>query len=133
VLAVSTLVTRRPDMFNFRSTPPVAFFLDREAGMLLLLDLIGAQEPGRRRLLEAARISRSAVSRRYGVSRAHINKLLAESGYIESVERDRVVFKPALSRAMERHFAAVFLLNYCAAQAVLSGWRLPRPEAGESA
>jgi hypothetical protein len=128
-LAISLLATVRSDMFNFRSTPPITFFLEREAGMLLLFDLIGAQDPGRRRLLEAARISRYALSRHYGVSRAHINKLLAESGYIEGIESDRVAFKPALSRAMERHFAAVFLLNHCAARAVLSGWRLEQPKA----
>jgi hypothetical protein len=127
-LAIGVLVTQRPDMFNFRSTPPIAFFLDREAGMLTLFDLLGAQDPARRRLLEAAPISRYALSRRYGVSRAHINKLLAESDYIECVESDRVVFKPALSRALERHFAAVFLLNHCAAQAVLAGWRFGQPE-----
>ena len=127
-LAVSMLAVQRPDMFNFRSTPPIAIFLDREAGMLALFDLLGAQDPARRRLLEAAPISRYALSRRYGVSRAHINKLLAESDYIERVESDRVVFKPALSRALERHFAAVFLLNHCAAQAVLAGWRFGQPE-----
>jgi hypothetical protein len=133
-LAVSMLASLRRDMFNFRSTPPIAFFLEREAGILVLFDLLGAQDPARRRLLEAAPISRYALSRRYGVSRAHINKLFAESGYIESVEQGgRVVFKPALSRAMERHFAAVFLLNHCAAQAVLSGWRFGQPEeAGEA-
>ena len=130
-LAVSMLASVRADAFNFRSTPPIAYFLDREAGMLVLFDLLGAQGPGRRRLLEAAPISRYALARRYGVSRAHINKLLAESGYIESVEGDRVVFKPALSRAMERHFAAVFQLNHCAAQAVLCGWRLGLTAAAE--
>ena len=128
-LAVSMLATLRRDMFNFRSTPPIAFFLDREAGMLMLFDLLGAQEPDRGRLLEAAPISRYALARRYGVSRAHINKLLAESDYIEFVEQGRVAFKPALSRAMERHFAAVFLLNHCAALAVLSGWRFGEPQA----
>jgi hypothetical protein len=131
-LAVSTLITLRPDVFTFRNAPPIGFFLDREAGMLLLFDLIGAQDPDRRRLLEAAPISRYALSRRYGVSRAHINKLLAESADIEFIESDRVGFKPALSRAMERHYAAVFLLNHSAAQAVLSGWRFgdPEPTAG---
>src|SRR5579862_222643 len=65
-LAVSMLASLRRDMFNFRSTPPIAFFLDREAGMLVLFDLLGAQDPMRRRLLEAAPISRYALSRRYG-------------------------------------------------------------------
>jgi hypothetical protein len=128
LLAISMSINQRQDVFSFRSSPPIAFFLDREAGMLLLFDLIGAQDPDRQRLLEAASISRYALSRRYGVSRAHINKLLAESGYIAFIESDRVAFKPALSRAMERHYAAVFQLSHCAAQAVLSGWRFGGPE-----
>lgn len=122
-IAIAIVASRRPDMFSFKSTPPIGFFLDREAGMLILFDLLAAQAPGRRRLLETAPISRYALSRRYGVSRAHINKLLAESGHIDSVDSDRVVFNPMLSRAMERHFAAVFQLNYCAAQALATGWR----------
>ena len=91
--------------------------------MLILFDLLASQAPGRRRLLESAPISRYALARRYSVSRAHINKLLAESGCIECVDDDRVVFRPALSRAMERHYAAVFQLNHCAAKALASGWR----------
>jgi len=122
-VAISIVASRRREIFTFKSIPPIGFFLDREAGMLILLDLLGAQAADRKRLLETAPISRYALARRYSVSRAHINKLLAESGAIECVDSDRVVFRPALSRAMERHFAAVFQLNHCAAQALASGWR----------
>jgi hypothetical protein len=130
-VAISIVASLRPDLFSFRSIPPVGFFLDREAGMLILFDLLAAQAPDRKRLLEAAPISRYALARRYSVSRAHINKLLAESGTIECVDSDQVVFRPALSRAMERHFAAVFQLNYCAAQALAAGWRFGRRAAAK--
>jgi hypothetical protein len=75
LLCVSTIINLRRDLYSFKDTPTVAFFLDREAGMSILFDLIGAQAPDRERLLEEAKISRYALSRRYGVSRAHINKL----------------------------------------------------------
>jgi hypothetical protein len=131
VMAVSIAATQRGDVVVFDNSPPITFFLEREAGMLILFDLIGAQAPGRERLLEAARLSRYALSRRYGVSRAHINKLLAESNDVDCVQRDRVVFNPRLSQAIERYFAAVFQLNRCAAEALLSGWRFGRePAAG---
>lgn len=122
-LSVTMVANRRRDIFALGGNPLIGFFLEREAGMLLLFGLIGAQSPDRGRLLEAAKISRYALSRRYGVSRAHINKLLAESGQIELVERDRVVFSEALSTAMERHYGNVFQLNRCAAEALVSGWR----------
>ena len=124
-LCIGAITNQRRDLFKF--TPPVGFFLDREAGMLILLDLLAAQPPDRSRLLEEAPISRYALSRRYGVSRAHINKILAESGHIDSVASDTVRFSEALSLAVERHFAVVFRLNSCAAQALLSGWRFERP------
>jgi hypothetical protein len=121
-VCVATLLSRRPDLFAF-SAPPIDFFLEREAGMAILLSFIGAQRPDRARLLEEAPISRYALSRRYGVSRAHINKLLSDSGHIDRAADDRVAFSEALSEALERHFAAVFELNRCAAEVLASGWR----------
>ena len=120
-LCVGAVTNQRRDLFDF--PPPIDFFLDREAGMLILLDLLAAQPAGRTRLLEEAPISRYALSRRYGVSRAHINKMLAESGHIDGAAGDCVLFSEALSQAVERHFAVVFQLNRCAAQALVSGWR----------
>ena len=123
LLCISTFVALRRDLFSFESAPPISFFLEREAGMSILFDLVGAQSAVRERLLEEARISRYALSKRYGVSRAHINKLLAESGHIDVVASDRVAFSETLSSAMERHFSLVFHLNHCAAQVLRSGWR----------
>jgi hypothetical protein len=128
IIAVAAITNVRRDLFAFSGKSPVSFFLDREAGMSILFDLIGAQAADRERLLEAAPISRYALSRRYSISRAHINKMLAESGHIDAEEVDRIGFSPALSEAMEAHFALIFELNRRAAEAVLSGWRF-RPRA----
>jgi hypothetical protein len=123
VVCLATITSLRRDIFAMRGASPVAFLLDREAGMLILFDLLCAQRPDRTRLLEDAPISRYALARRYGVSRAHINKILAESGHLASFGADRVLFSETLSLALERHFAVVFAANECAAQALVSGWR----------
>jgi hypothetical protein len=123
LLCIATIVTQRRDYFAFEASLPLSLFLEREAGMLILFDLIGAQSADRERLLETAPISRYALARRYAVSRAHINKLLAESEHIDWVASDRIVFSEALSCAMERQFSQVFHLNHCAASVLMSGWR----------
>ena len=116
----------RPDLFRFGAKRPLNFFLDREAGMSILFDLLAAQPQDRERLLEEAPLSRYALARRYAVSRAHINKLLAESGHTEAMD-NRVVFSETLSEAMEAHYALVFAHNLNAARLLLSGWRYRRP------
>jgi len=122
-IALAMITNARRDLFAFRERSPVNFLLDREAGMLIVCDFVSTQPLDQPRLLEQAAISRYALARRYGVSRAHINKILAESGHMECVGDDRVVFSEALSLALEQHFALVFQLNRCAAQALLSNWR----------
>jgi hypothetical protein len=121
----------RRDLFAFGAKRPMNFFLDREAGMSILFDLLASQRPDRTRLLEEAPLSRYALARRYGVSRAHINKLFAESGHTEAIG-DRVVFSEALSDALEAHFALIFAHNHGAARTLLGGWRYRRP-GGETA
>lgn len=116
----------RRDLFSFGKKRPMNFFLDREAGMSILFDLMGSQSPDRSRLLEEAQLSRYALARRYGVSRAHINKLLAESGHTEAIG-DRVLFSETLSEALESHFALVFAHFHGAARILMSGWRYRPP------
>ncbi|HVN01831.1 MAG TPA: hypothetical protein VMT68_16645 [Caulobacteraceae bacterium] len=124
IVAIAGITSARRDLFAFSGGSPMTLFLDREAGMAMLLDLIGAQASDRQRLLEEAPISRYALSRRYGVSRAHINKMLAESGDIAfAAGGKRIVFSPALSEALEAHYALIFELNRLAATSLLSGWR----------
>ncbi|HEY2708170.1 MAG TPA: hypothetical protein VGI95_08950 [Caulobacteraceae bacterium] len=123
ILSLSSILTLRRDLFGSEDGSPLVHFLEREAGMLILFDLLGRQASTRDDLLEEAPISRYDLSRRYGVSRAHINKLLAESGHTEGAGKDRIVFAPTLSEALDSHFAAIFRLNRAAGQVLLSGWR----------
>jgi len=120
----------RQDLFSFGKKRPINFFLDREAGMTILFDLLASQSPDRTRLLEEARLSRYALARRYAVSRAHINKLLAESGHTAAIG-DRVTFSETLSEAMEAHFALVFAHQLDTARLLQGGWRYQQP--GEAA
>jgi hypothetical protein len=127
------LVTgERRDLFAFAARRPLNFFLDREAGMLILLDLLASQRSDRERLLQEATLSRYALSRRYGVSRAHINKLLAESGHTEAVD-DRVTFSQTLSEAVEAHYALVFAVSHGLARQLLTGWRFRSPDQAPAA
>ena len=120
------VTSERPDLFRFAHKRPLNFFLDREAGMAILFDLLGSQAPDRQLLLEAAPLSRYALARRYGVSRAHINKLLGESGQTQTVG-DRILFSETLSEAMEAHFSLIFALNLGLARLLIGGWRFQRP------
>jgi hypothetical protein len=113
----------RRDLYGFDGQAPTDFFISREAGMLILYDLIGSQAPERDRLLQSAKLSRYALGQRYGVSRAHINKLLTEAaaaGYLSFPSSDRVDFAPALSASMERQFALLFQLSRAAGLAALA-------------
>jgi hypothetical protein len=121
----------RPDLFTYGKKRPLNFFLDREAGMSIVFDLLATQRPDRTRLLEEAPLSRCALAQRYGVSRAHINKLLSESGHTQAIG-DRVLFSEMLSEAVEAHFALVFAHSHGVARLLASGWRF-RQRSGEVA
>ena len=64
------------------------------------------------------------MARTWGVSRVHINKLLADSPAVEA-GKDRVVFHPAFSLDYERYFVTNVLLTSTAAREVVGGWRYP--------
>ncbi|WP_340645857.1 hypothetical protein [Phenylobacterium sp.] len=91
----------------------LGLFLERDCGMLILMDLMLTQPAGRAQPLERAPLSRYGLARDYGVSRAHINKLLADAGVagLLTLEDDgcAVVFSPRLSEVLELHTAAIFL------------------------
>lgn len=127
IMYLARVSVERRDLFAFSVKRPLNFFLDREAGMLILFELLASQSPDRARLLEEAYLSRYALARRYGVSRAHINKLLAESGHTEAIG-DRVLFSETLSDALEARFALIFAHNQGAARTLLDGWRYRRAE-----
>lgn len=91
----------------------LGIFLERDCGMLILMDLMLAQPAGRSRLLERAPLSRYGLARDYGVSRAHINKVLSDAAAagLLSLEDDggTVLFSRRLSELLELHSAAIFL------------------------
>jgi len=124
LLRAAQITTERRDLFDFWSGRPVDHFAQREAGMLLLQDMLLSQAPGRKRMLEAAPLSRYRLSRTYGVSRAHINKMMADSAFVEARE-DILVFDPQLSHDYERYFLTNVLLGSVAARDVCGGWRYP--------
>ncbi|MDO8802118.1 hypothetical protein [Phenylobacterium sp.] len=91
----------------------LGIFLERDCGMLILMDLMLAQPADRSRLLERAPLSRYGLARDYGVSRAHINKMLSDAAAagLLSLEDDggTVLFSHRLSELLELHSAAIFL------------------------
>jgi hypothetical protein len=123
VVALGVIVSTRRDLFALSSQPPLNLFLNREAGIFVLYELMIVQPADRERLLEEAPISRNALAHRYGISRAHINKMLADSGHT-SATRDRVIFTPELSASLERHLSLVFKLTHVVAASLLDGWRV---------
>jgi hypothetical protein len=102
---------------------PVTMFLNRRSGMRILYHLTLAQAPDRGRMLEEASISRNQLSQLYEVSRAHINRLLADAeaeGLLHCPTPTRVVFSPALSDAFERTLAFIIQINRAAFVATLA-------------
>jgi hypothetical protein len=100
-------------------TTPVTMFLRRHSGLRILNHLTLAQSQNRAHLLEEAPLSRNQLSQLYGVSRAHINRLLADAtaqGLLHCPSPQRVVFSPQLSDDFERTMA--FLIQLTRAQFV---------------
>jgi hypothetical protein len=100
--------------------PDMRLFLDHNAGLMILCSMILAGEaddaypPAR-----PVPVSASALSRRFGVSRAHVRRLLqaAENdGLLERHGADRVRLLPRLAHASQDVMAAHFLLAAACAQ-----------------
>jgi len=96
------------------ASPEIDTFLDRNCGMMVLLFLISksAPESANRETLRAA-VSISGLARRFGVSRAHVRKLLADAE-IEGLVRDAtgdtpVTLQPRCMDGIEKFYAATFL------------------------
>jgi hypothetical protein len=107
--------------------PGLSMFGERNAGMPILASLIVAGRaddtvpPSR-----PVRVSIAALSRRFGVSRPHVLKLIrdaAQAGLIERTEGEHILIRPALAEGAQSFFATVYLyFADCArrAQAVLA-------------
>jgi DNA-binding GntR family transcriptional regulator len=68
-------------------------------------------------------LSASALARRFGVSRAHVRRLLqdAESrGLLERLDGDRIRILPRLAQALSDFMAAYFLVTADCAQSALA-------------
>jgi hypothetical protein len=90
-------------------------FLDRNCGMLILLYLVSTGAPdGTTAAGLRADASISGLARRFGVSRAHVRKLLADAeteGLIRGTGKNDmpVTLQPRLLGAVENFYAATFL------------------------
>jgi hypothetical protein len=107
-VAVGVLLTLRPDLNRNPGGPLRQIFIARDGGMRILQHLLLRQPKVRPRLLATAPLSRAALSRRYGVSRTHVNRLLSDAeaaGALRLEGRDRVVFSPSFSDEFEAYFA----------------------------
>jgi hypothetical protein len=116
--------------------PSIRLFLEHSAGLAMLYDLIGRQKPDRDRLLEAAPFSRTALSRRHGVSRSHVTRLFeaaSEAGYLSSPTRNRVVFSQVMSEEAERHFALTFHVIASSAHEAMDDLAAPSPRLSKGA
>jgi hypothetical protein len=94
---VPTYVTRVCELYlsgfrNNRCVPDVRLFAERNAGLVILWDMLGSVEPDGRfppaRILPAP-ISR--LARRFGVSRVHVRRLLQDAvseNFLEKIDDD---------------------------------------------
>jgi DNA-binding MarR family transcriptional regulator len=103
--------------------PELDLLIDRNAGLVIMFDILVAADPaGRFPSLQPVAISISALARRFGVSRAHIRKLLHDAeaaGFIDrSADGQRVALRPLLAGAFERFFAfSLLFVAKCVLQA----------------
>lgn len=119
---VGRLTVLRPDLFA-EPTGPLSAFLNRSAGMSVVFDWLSEQPNPRDRLLEQANLNRADLSRRYGISRVHLNTLLGEAeaaGHLRLPASDWVVVSPELSEDVERLVAKLIAIHRVSALAVLA-------------
>ena len=112
VRGAARLVMERPLLLQNPGGPFREIFVGRNGGMRVLQRLLITQPQDRARLLEVAEVSRSELSRRYGVSRTHINRMLTDAqgaGALTLLSPDRVAFSPAFSDEVEAYFAGMLL------------------------
>jgi hypothetical protein len=110
ITSAALLTAAHPELSRNRGGALREVFIARDAGMRMLHDLLLAQPADRARLLEAAPLSRAQLARRHGVSRTHVNRLLAEAqaaGAIRLPAPNRIAFTPAFSDEVEAYYAGL--------------------------
>ncbi len=78
---------------------PVDFFSAREGGLRVLEGLVTAKDPPGPGPLERATIAKAETARRFHISRAHLNLMLADAeaaGWLSHPTRQTVIVSPAL-------------------------------------
>lgn len=103
---------------------PIEIFLSRKSGGRILSRLIADQKPQRSRVMEQVTISRSGLAREFSVSRAHINKMLADAqaaGALTLDGADRLVFSQAFSDNVSHTYALVLQFMRAALRAAFPG------------
>jgi AraC-like DNA-binding protein len=121
--SIGLLLEMRPDLKRNPGGPLRQIFIARDGGMRILQHLLLRQAEARSRLLEAAPLSRAELSRRYGVSRTHVNRLLADAeaaGVLRLEGPDRVAFSAAFSDEVEAYFAGQFQVMRVVARTMVS-------------
>ena len=122
-VAIGLLLSARPELNRNPGGPLRQIFIARDGGMRMLQHLLLRQAKTRARLLQAAPISRAALARRYGVSRTHVNRLLADAeaaGALRLEGRDRVVFSQGFSDELEAYLAGGFQVCRLVAQGMMA-------------
>ena len=117
--AVALLLKARPELNRNPGGPLRQIVIARDGGMRVLQHLMLRQDPGRERLMQTAHLSRAELSRRFGVSRTHINRLLAagkQAGALTVTASEHVVFSPAFSDEVEAYCAGQFQVMRVIAQ-----------------
>lgn len=106
--------------------PELHLFMERNAGLMVALSLILAGKPDDTfPPAKPVRISISALSRRFSVSRPHVMNLLRDAEQDGFIRRDgqqgeEIVVLPRLADAVQNFFAAVFLFLAKSAREALS-------------
>jgi hypothetical protein len=104
--------------------PDMRLFVDRNAGVMVLCSMLLAGEADD--VYPPAlpvRVSSSALSRRFGVSRAHVRRLLQDAenqGLLQRLDGERVRLLPRLRQGANDFMAAQFLLVAHCAQGALA-------------
>jgi hypothetical protein len=97
------------------AAPQVELFVDRNAGTMIMFYLLTHAAPAASADQQPIRISISNLSRRFGVSRAHVRKLLndaAAEGLLTRAgpEGEDVELTPVFTEVAENFFAATFVV-----------------------
>jgi len=104
--------------------PDIRLFVDHNAGFMILCTMLlsGEVDDVYPPVLPVT-VSSSALSRRFGVSRAHVRRLLQDAenqGLLERLDGDRVRLLPRLAQAVSDFMASNFLLVADCAQGALA-------------